>query len=235
MKIFILGLYLIVSTLSADSVYATFNVEAQKSSNLAFDSSGIVKKVLVKVTDEVKKGQILAILNNNDLKAMLQISKIALDYARLNYKRQLKVKSMIDKAKLDTYAFKYESAKAQVEYQQSILDKTFLKAPFDGVIYDKTVEVGDVVTAMSPRPLFKIQSKIKQKLVLEFDQKYYKSIKVNQTFKFSVDGDKKTYMARLSKIYPFANSGNRKIKAEVEVQGFVVGLFGDGYILIDGK
>jgi len=83
---------------------------------------------------------------------------------------------------------------------------------------------------MNPKTIFKIQTKNKQKLVLEFDQKYWKDIKVGQNFKYKVDGDTEIYDGKISKIYPFASSGNRKIKAEVEVEGFIVGLFGDGYI-----
>jgi len=230
MKKLILGLWLVVTGLSANGIYATFTIHAKQSANLAFSSSGIVKKVLVEVTNEVKKGDTIAVLNNDDLKAMLEVSKTAVKYAKLDYDRQLKVKHMIDKSKFDTYAFKYEAAITQLAYQQSLLNKTILKAPFDGVIYEKLVEVGDVVSGMNPKTIFKIQSKTKRKLVLEFDQKYWKSVKVGQTFKYGVDGDSKTYEGKISKIYPFASSGNRKIKAEVEVSGFVVGLFGEGYI-----
>jgi RND family efflux transporter MFP subunit len=230
MKKFILGILLLIVNLSADSIYATFTVQAEKSANLAFSSGGIVKKVLVDIADEVKKGDTIAVLNNEDLKAMLEVSKTAVKYAKKDYDRQLKVKNIIDKSKFDKYAFKYENAVAQLKYQQALLDKTILKAPFDGIIFDKNVEVGDVVTGMNPKTIFKIQSKYKRKLILEFDQKYHTSVKVGDIFEYKIDGDTKTYKSKISKIYPFANSGNRKIKAEVEVDGFIVGLFGDGYI-----
>ena len=231
MKKLILGLWLVVTGLSANGIYATFTIHAKQSANLAFSSSGIVKKVLVEVTNEVKKGDTIAVLNNDDLKAMLEVSKTAVKYAKLDYDRQLKVKHMIDKSKFDTYAFKYEAAITQLAYQQSLLNKTILKAPFDGVIYEKLVEVGDVVSGMNPKTIFKIQSKTKRKLVLEFDQKYHNIVKVGDLFKFKIDGDKKEYKAKISKIYPYANSNNRKIKAEAYVDGFMSGLFGDGYIL----
>jgi RND family efflux transporter MFP subunit len=235
MRRLILSLWLIVASLSADDIYATFSVEAYKSANLAFSSGGIVEKVLVDITDEVKKGDIIAELNNDDLKAMLEVSKTAVKYAKKDYDRQLKVKNIIDKSKFDQYAFKYENAVAQLKYQQALLDKTILKAPFDGIIFDKNVEVGDVVTGMNPKTIFKIQSKSKRKLILEFDQKYWQKVKVRDIFEYKIDGDSKKYTAKISKIYPFANSKNRKIKAEVEVEGFIVGLFGDGYIKQKGN
>jgi hypothetical protein len=69
-----------------------------------------------------------------------------------------------------------------------------------------------------------------RKLILEFDQKYWKSIQIGDTFKYKVDGDTKEYEGKISKIYPHADPMTRKIKAEVEVKDFVAGLFGDGTI-----
>jgi len=230
MRRFILGLLLVVVSLSAKNIYATFSIKAYKSVNLAFSSSGIVNKVLVDITDEVKKGDIIAILNNDDLKAMLEEAKTAVKYAKKDYDRQLKVKNIIDKSKFDKYAFKYEAAIAQLKYRQALLDKTILKAPFDGIIFDRNVEAGVVVTGANPKTIFKLQSKSKRKLILEFDQKYHKSVKVGDIFEYKIDGDSKTYRSKISKIYPIASNKNRKIKAEIKANDFTVGLFGDGYI-----
>lgn len=228
----ILGLIVFITNLNANNIYATFDVEASKSANLAFSSSGVVKNVLVDITSEIKKGEILARLQNNDLKARLEASKVALKYAKLDYNRQLKVRKIIDKAKFDQYAFKYENAKVQVKYDKSILDKTILKAPFNGVIYEKLVEEGDVVSGQAIRTILKIQSKTERKLVLKFDQKYNHIVKIGDVFKYKIDGDDKEYEGKISKIYPSVDSANRKIKAEVLSSNILVGLFGEGYILV---
>jgi RND family efflux transporter MFP subunit len=231
----ILSLMLLAVSLQAQDVYATFTVEAKKSANLAFTSSGTVNNVLVDVASVVKKGDVLAELQNDDLKAALNIATTTLKYAKKEYNRQLKVKKLLDASKLDAYAFKYENAKAQVIYQQALLDKTILKASFDGVIYEKLVEEGDVVSGAMIRTVFKMQSLHARKLVLEIDQKYWKSLKVGQVFNYSIDGDSKKYSGKISKIYPFADSGNRKIRAEVETKDVVPGLFGDGTITTTQK
>jgi RND family efflux transporter MFP subunit len=227
----ILSLMLLAVTIQAQEVYATFTVEAKKSANLAFTSSGTVNNVAVEVSSLVKKGDVLAELQNDDFKAALNIATTALKYAKKDYERQIKVKKLVDASKFDSYAFKYENAKAQVTYQQALLDKTILKAPFDGVIFEKIVEVGDVVSGQAIRTILKIQSNVGRKLILEFDQKYWKNIKLGQPFKYSIDGDDQIYTGNISKIYPFADSGNRKIRAEAEAKDFIVGLFGEGYIV----
>lgn len=232
-RIMILSLILLASGLQAGEVYATFNVQADKSANLAFTTSGIVSHVSVDVSSVVKEDDILAQLQNSDLKAALNIANTSLKYEKKEYDRQLKVKHLLDASRLDGYAFKYENAKAKMEYQQALFDKTILKAPFDGVIYEKSVEVGDVVSGAMIRTVLKIQSSDKRKLILSFDQKYWKNIKAGQIFKYSVDGDSQMYKGKISKVYPYADSGNRKIKAEVEAKEFTPGLFGEGYIHID--
>jgi len=225
-------LLLLSMSMEAKELYATFTVEAQRSANLAFSSGGIVAKVEVEVNSVVKRGEVLAILQNDDLKAMLRVSQTALKYAKKEYTRQVKVKNIIDEAQFDQYAFKYEHAKVQMLYQQALLDKTILKAPFDGVIFAKEVEVGDTVSAAAIRTILKIQSPHERKLILEVDQKYWRWLKVGQSFTYKVDGDERLYHGKLTKVYAYADSGNRKIKAEVEAKDFVVGLFGDGYIHI---
>lgn len=242
-KIFILLTALAVFGNSAE-IYATFQVEASKSSNLAFDTSGIVKTVYVNQASVVKKGDLLAELQNDEIKSSLEVAKaslasseVAVKFAKKDYERQLKVKDLIDEAQLDKYAFAYENAEAKLKEakanlaQKKILyEKTFLYAPYSGVIYEKIVDAGDAVSGAMLRTIFKMQNTKVRKLVLEFDQKYWKDVKAGQTFKFTLDGDPQIRSGKISKIYPSSNSANRKIKAEVAYDNLIVGLFGNGYI-----
>ena len=232
MRKILIGLLALGYALSAAEVYATFTVEAEKNAMLAFDAGGIVKAVNYEVASSVNKGAVLASLANDDIKASLETAKTSLKFAQKDYERQLKVKDLIDEGKFDQYAFKYENAKNQLAFAQAKYDKTFLRAPFDGVIYAEDIEVGDTVSGMMLKTVFKIQSKSKRKLIISFDQKYHKSVKVGQTFTYKVDGDTTEYKGTIAKVYPFANSGNRKIEAEVKADGFIVGLFGEGYITV---
>jgi RND family efflux transporter MFP subunit len=225
----ILALFIVGA--QAKEIYATFTVHATKSANLAFSSSGIVDKVLVDIATEVKKDEILAKLQNEDLKASMGITQSALKYAKKDYNRRQKVKSIIDQAEFDKYASKYANAKAQLRYQQAILDKTVLKAPFDGIIFEKSIEVGDAVSGAMIRTVFKIQSKNRRKLVLEFDQKYWADVQVGDKFSYKVDGSDKAHEGVISKIYPAIDTQKRKVKAEVKAKDFIVGLFGDGMII----
>lgn len=232
----ILLMLMVLSSLSyGENIYATFNVVAKQDAKLAFIASGIVQKVNVDIGSKVKKGEVLAKLDNDDVAAMLQSAKTSLKFAKRSLQRQKKVQKLIDEAKFDVVLNNYEKAKNALAYQEALYAKTFLKAPFDGVIYDKAIEVGDGVSGMMLKTVFKIQSKDARKLILEFDQKYSDEVKVGDMFEYSVDGDERVSKAKISKIYPYADFHNRKIRAEVEVKSLRVGLFGDGYIVTQSK
>lgn len=219
-----------VLQLNAEDIYATFDIEAQQSASLAFSSSGIIGKMNVDIGSTVKQDDLLAELINDDIKAMVEVSKVALKYAKSDYERQAKVKKLINESLFDSYVYKYDNAKVQLRYQETVLDKTYLRAPFDGIITAKKLEVGDVVSGQMITEVFDIQSIKERKLILKFDQKYHQKVKVGDKFEYKVDGDDSMYSGTIYKIYPTIDSKSRKMLAEVKAQNFPVGLFGDGYI-----
>ncbi len=92
MRNLIFSLLVIASSLSANNIYATFDVEASKSASLAFSSSGIIDKVFVDIGSIVKKGDKLAVLDNRDTQAILNIHQTTLKFAK---------KILIDKKRLE--------------------------------------------------------------------------------------------------------------------------------------
>jgi len=235
MKKIVWGVVGLMLGLQAGEVYATFSVAAQKSAQLAFNASGIVASVNSDIGSVVKQGEVLATLESDDINASLQSARTVLKYAKKEYDRQLKVKHLIDAATLDVYASKYENAKNQVILQQALFDKTVLKAPFEGIIFWKELENGDTVSGALLRTVLKIQSLHARKLILSFDQKYWKEIKAGDTFNYKLDGDSREYEGKIVKVYPYADAENRKMQAEVQAKDLPVGLFGDGKILTQMK
>jgi RND family efflux transporter MFP subunit len=230
MKKILLALITLLSLAHAEDVYATFNVVAAHDAKLAFVAGGIVKSVNAEIGSVVKKDTVLATLKNDDIKAMLTSAQTSLKYAKRDLDRQEKIKKLIDEGKFDKVLSSYEKAKNALAYQKALYEKTFLKAPFDGIIYDKDIEIGDAVSGMMLKTVFKIQSLHARKLILEFDQKYHNIVKVGEIFSYNIDGDPKRYQGKITKVYPYADFNNRKIRAEVEAQDITVGLFGDGTI-----
>lgn len=225
-----------------ENIYAIFNIEAFQDANLALDSSGIISDLLVDVGSEVKKGDILLSLANKDKEANVKVQEAqskAIEeqylFAKKQYERYKKTKGAVDRNTLDKYYSDFKNlessfmqSKFNVEYQKELLNKTILRAPFDGVIASREVQLGDGVGANNTT-LFRLISK-ETKMILEFDVKYANRVKVGDEFVFMLDG--KEQRIKLEKIYPVVDQKTRKIKAEAKVEGLIPGTFGDGFIKV---
>jgi len=230
-KLLLLGLLSLA--LNAKEIYATFDVVANQKANIAFNASGVVEEILVDIGSKVKKGDIVAKLDNNDTLAQLKIAQNSYKFAKKDLDRQYRVKNIIEEAKLDSYRNKYNTAKFQLNYQQTLFDRTYLKAPFDGVVSDQKIEVGDVVSGMMLTTAFVIDSDDDIRLLLKFDSKYWKELKVGDKFRYTLDGDTQEYNGTISKIYPTIDPKTRMMKAEVVAKDIPIGLFGTGYIVTE--
>jgi len=235
MKKLLLILFLSILNVEAQRIYATFDIEPYREAHLAFSAGGTVDHIGTEVAMLVKRGEVLATLEHAELSAKLEIARIAMEHARSDYERQLSIKEVVQRSKLDLYKFQYDNAKAQITYIKSLLDKMTLKAPFDGIITTKMIEVGDVVSGVAPRTAFVLQSEHKRKLIVQFDQKYWNKVQTGNAFEYTIDGESRVHHGVITKIYPQSDRKNRKMIAEVYAEDFITGLFGTGYIITEDE
>ncbi len=229
MKKSLMVLGLCLCALWGEDVYAIFNVKAVQDSNLALDSTGIVEGIFVDVDSVVKKGDKLLTLANKDKQAQLEATKEQYVFAKKQYDRYLKSGDVVDKNSLDQYYSNFKKLEADYSYYQATYNKTILKAPFDGTIAEKKVELGDGVSG-NGTALFRLVSNNK-KIVLQFDSKYVDKVKVGDLFEYAIDGTGAKKTATITKIYPTIDDSTRKMTAEAAVDSSMKpGLFGDGFI-----
>ncbi|MEJ2232847.1 MAG: efflux RND transporter periplasmic adaptor subunit [Syntrophobacterales bacterium] len=123
---------------------------------LSFAVGGTVEKVEVRLGDQVKKGQVLAeldqlpfVLGVRDAEAELSKAQAIVVERRANYERYVALyeSNNASKAELDEARASFDSAKSQVEAAMAKLGlarrdlrKTQLKAPFNGTISVKEIE-----------------------------------------------------------------------------------------------
>ena len=142
-----------VSTMKADymawqpHVDAVGSVRAVHGVDLAFEVSGVADAVRVKSGSDVKAGEVLVELRDQDDRAKLASLQATAKLAELTAnrsKQQLAVQA-ISRAQYDTDTANLKSAQAQVAAQQALVDKKTLRAPFDGRIGIITVNPGQYI------------------------------------------------------------------------------------------
>ncbi len=162
---------------------ATFlaKLEAHSSANLASKLSGQISKLAVHESQTVKAGDLLALIDDSEIRASVDGLRATLASARgqrdyshkqLERNRELFKKHTISRDRLEASEAAYNTAAAQVrELQQKIrglenqLKYTRIESPFDGVVGSIFLREGDL--AVPGKPILSINS-IPQKLTFSF-------------------------------------------------------------------
>lgn len=138
-------------------------VRARFEPELAFRIGGKVNKRMVDAGDRVRKGQALAELDPEDVRLQLEAARAQVVAAEANLQlakterdryRTLLERQMISSSQYDNADNTYRSAAARLKQARAEFDVadnqatySVLRAPQDGVIAQRAVEVGQVVAA----------------------------------------------------------------------------------------
>ena len=114
------GIFL-ASSMWAEDVYAIFNAEAVKDANLNLAASGIVSSILVDVDSEVKQGDLLLTLFNQDVESQMQSTEQQYIFAKRQYERYKRSAGAVDRNTLDRYFSEFKKLEADFNYQRALL------------------------------------------------------------------------------------------------------------------
>jgi len=166
--------------------------------------SGVVKKLNVHVGDIVKRGDLLAYLDDieltaqyNQVAANLEIAETTLKFAGIEKVRQEKLlaSNTVSQQSCDLAVKAFEVAQAQVaqvkanlDYAKVQLDYTKIFAPIDGAIASVTTQEGETVAAMFTAPTFLTIIDLKRLEVRAYvDETDISKVKEGQKTEFTVD------------------------------------------------
>ena len=119
-------------------------VEADEGINISAEVAGKVQKILFKSGEQVKAGTVVLVQESGNETAQLSAASARLRLADANYDRmvQLRKKNTVSQNELDTALQQKESAKGDVDNLKTTLDKKVVKAPFDGRLGIRKVDLG---------------------------------------------------------------------------------------------
>jgi membrane fusion protein (multidrug efflux system) len=131
-----------------NQVEANGTVVANEYVELHPEISGRIVYLNVPEGARVASGTVIARINDADLQATLEKSKVQLELYQKTEERERKLLEIngINQADYDLAVNNVNSTKADIDYTQAQLDKTIIRAPFDGVVGLRQVSPGAYVT-----------------------------------------------------------------------------------------
>jgi RND family efflux transporter MFP subunit len=178
-------------------------------SNLAFEIPGKINVVKVDIGDAVKKGQILAELDNREATAQLKQAKAKYDLALqiLNRYKDLRSEGHISIQDLDNANSEELIAKSQYEFYKVKLEQTKLIAPFDGVIQNRYLDTGSVINGGIP--IVEILGSKNVEAHISIPLKFIDKLNIGNSYDFKIRNKRpKGVLARLAPMTP-GGSDNR--------------------------
>ena len=120
--------------------------------------SGIVEKILVERGSRVRKGQLLLRLKNLDLRLRVKRAEIALKQAEADYARakRLHAERTISESAFEAVQLDHEAVSVDLEIAREELERSMVRAPFDGLIIERFAKIGQKVIEEENPPLFRL-------------------------------------------------------------------------------
>jgi len=212
-----------------NQIFASGTVLPNEEVNLMAEISGRLIKLDIKEGAYIQKGQLIAKINDRELKAQLQKIGYNQELAQKIEARQKKLLN-VEAINLEEYDVTTNSIRvldADKEVIESQLEKTEIRAPFSGRIGLKNISEGAYVAPGTP--IVTIVQSNPVKIDFAVPEKYAPNIRNGNIVKFTLDGDPSTYHAKVIGIDPKVDENLRTLRVRAVASNpagrFVPGMF----------
>jgi len=194
-------------------------IKSHESIEVAAQEGGVVKDVRFKSGDHVKKDDVLVQMNDALLQAEKEEHQARLSQANITYDRYMKLfeKKAVPKSKKDEAFASKKIEEARLQMVEEKLERTLLRAPFDGIVGLKDISVGGMVKPGDPIvSLNNIDFMLVDFKVSEF---YLDKLHVGKSLEIEVDGfPDNVYTATIESIDPVAEVKDHSIRVRAKIQ-----------------
>lgn len=190
---------------------------------LSFEASGKLTAIYFKEGAHVKKGDLLAKINDKPLQAQLSKLKTQLPFFEGKVFRQktLLAKDAVSQEAYESVETEYEKLKADIEIIESNIAQTELRAPFDGQIGLRSVSEGAYI---SPSTIVAQLSKTSPiKIDFSVPESYASEIKRGTNIVFSMENSKgilQSYNAQVYAVESTVDINTRTLKVRASYPNY---------------
>lgn len=179
--------------------------------------SGRISSISFKEGGAVQQGQVLARLNNEDIRAQI---------AKLKAQRELQTKIKgrqselleiggISQQEYETTNTSIQGIDADIAYAEAQLRKTTIIAPFSGKAGIRNVSMGAVVTPATV--ITTLQQTGTLKMDFNVPEQYRNELTTGKNVAFTVTGRLDTFAATIAAVEPAANAATRTLRVRAMV------------------
>jgi membrane fusion protein, multidrug efflux system len=195
-----------------EQIVAPGSVQADETVELRSEAGGRLVSLQVPEGSRVARGALLAKINDADLQAQLLKTDATLLQSRQKAARQ---KGLFDKEAISREDYEaavrdLESARADSALIKAQIDKTEVRAPFDGRLGLKYISVGAyltpgtmITTLVSDRPL---------KIDFSVPEKYVSLVKTGDKITCTIAGSAKSYKGTVYAVDPMIDAATRSVR-----------------------
>lgn len=227
----------------------TGSIQPERKADLRAEVSTIVLQVLKENGDAVKKGDVLVRLDETAIRDNLnsaddaaRSAALALDQSDRSLQRlkTLRASGMtslqaLDDAEVKVNAARSElsAAKARAVTARQQLQRTVVRAPFDGVVSERKVSAGD--TAAVGKELVKVIDPASMRFAGHVSTDKIAQVRTGQPVSFRINGyGNQEFRGKITRVDPAANDVTRQVEVLVAFadssQPRVSGLYAEGNI-----
>ena len=221
-------------------------VVAQREASVSSKGTGVLEYLGVVEGDKVKKGQIIAKLDDRDIVAQLDEAKSSLKLYQAqinelqnNYNREKELfeRGLSSQQSLDQAEANYNSllanidiAKARIRAAEVSLENMIIRAPFDGTVLTKNAEVGEIVAPFGASTTSRaavVTIADMNSLMVETDVSESNIEKIDQGLNCEIVLDAnpgKTYQGYVFKIVPTADRSKATVLVKVAFKNYDSGV-----------
>ena len=203
--------FLISSTRMNEMLNSSGTILPDEEVELSFETSGKIVDINFTEGARVKKGELLAKINDRQLQA--QLLKLQAQ-TKLTEEKEFRQRSLLEKDAIsresyDQIATELQEFEADILLVQARIAETELRAPFDGIIGLRLLSEGSYAT-----PSTKIVRLVKiRPLKIEFSipERYAGELKPGFPIEFRLDGNNNVYKASVYAVEPKVDINTRSI------------------------
>ena len=247
-------LLMVQSNALASGPVITGSIQPERRADLRAEVSAVVLQVLKENGEVVKRGDVLVKLDETAMRdslssaeAAAQASGQALVQAERQLERlkTLRASGMTSLQALDDAEVRRNSAQSEVAAARTRavlarqqLQRTLVRAPFDGIVSERKVSAGD--TAAIGKELLKVIDPTSMRFEGRVSADKISAVKIGQPVSFRINGyGEQAFQGVVRRIDPSANDVTRQVEVLVgfvnAVQPKVSGLYGEGRIDADTR